>query len=183
MTDAPHPAVGSAVEPAGEASDGAAGVSHPTASVRQASETWESLFRAQVGIMQRIRQDPAFKDLPIREYDVLFNLSRCPTGWTRLNELNHYLLISQPSLSRMVDRLEARHLVRRRPAASDHRGVELALTEEGRALQRRIGAGHVQRIREVLAPVLDPGEMDQLKALTDKINARLGTTHEGSGPA
>ncbi|AUZ87408.1 MarR family transcriptional regulator [Arthrobacter agilis] len=144
-----------------------------SASVRQASESWESLFRAQVGVMRRLRQDPVFRELPIGEYDVLFNLSRCPTGWTRLNELNHHLLISQPSLSRMVDRLEAKGLVRRRPAETDQRGVELALTDEGRALQRRIGSAHVHRIQQVLAPVLDPAEMAQLKALTDKINAAL----------
>jgi DNA-binding MarR family transcriptional regulator len=142
--------------------------------MRQASETWESLFRAQVGVMRRIRRDPVFKELPIGEYDVLFNLSRCPTGWTRLNELNHQLLISQPSLSRMVDRLEAKNLVRKRPAENDQRGVELSLTDEGRALQRCIGTTHVRRIHEVLAPVLDATEMEQLKALTDKINASLG---------
>ncbi|WP_306739440.1 MarR family winged helix-turn-helix transcriptional regulator [Arthrobacter sp. B0490] len=146
----------------------------PGSSVRQTSETWESLFRAQVGLMRRIRQDPVFRELPIGEYDVLFNLSRCPGGWTRLNELNHHLLISQPSLSRMVDRLEARNLVRKRPAEADQRGVELALTDEGRALQRRIGSAHVHRIQDVLAPVLDAAEMEQLRVLTDKINARLG---------
>ncbi|MFC3299661.1 winged helix-turn-helix transcriptional regulator [Arthrobacter agilis] len=149
------------------------GESRPLPSVRQSSETWESLFRAQVGVMRRIRQDPVFRELPIGEYDVLFNLSRCPTGWTRLNELNHHLLISQPSLSRMVDRLEAKNLLVKRPARNDQRGVELALTEEGRALQRQIGSSHVHRIQDVLAPVLDPDEMDQLKALTDKINAFL----------
>ncbi|MEC5198172.1 DNA-binding MarR family transcriptional regulator [Arthrobacter sp. PL16] len=143
-------------------------------SVRQSSETWESLFRAQVGVMRRIRMDPVFRELPIGEYDVLFNLTRCPTGWTRLNELNHHLLISQPSLSRMVDRLEAKGLVVKRPAQTDQRGVELALTDEGRALQRRIGSTHVHRIQEVLAPVLSTTEMEQLKALTDKINAHLG---------
>ncbi|TKV29825.1 winged helix-turn-helix transcriptional regulator [Arthrobacter sp. NamB2] len=143
-------------------------------SVRQASETWESLFRAQVGVMRRIRRDPVFRELAVAEYDVLFNLSRCPTGWTRLNELNNHLLISQPSLSRMVDRLEAKNLVQKRPAQNDQRGVELALTDEGKALQRRIGSAHVRRIQEVLAPVLDSDEMEQLKALTDKINARLG---------
>lgn len=159
--------------PAG--ADGAGGTGDPvSSSVRQASETWESLFRAQVGVMRRIRQDPVFRELPIGEYDVLFNLSRCPTGWTRLNELNNHLLISQPSLSRMVDRLEAKNLVRKRPAENDQRGVELALTDEGRALQRRIGSAHVQRIQEVLAPVLGPAEMDQLRALTDRINEGLG---------
>lgn len=143
------------------------------ARVRQSAETWESLFRAQVGVMRRIRQDPVFRELPIGEYDVLFNLSRCPTGWTRLNELNNHLLISQPSLSRMVDRLEAKNLVQKRQAHADQRGVELALTDRGRALQRRIGATHVHRIQDVLGPLLDPAEMDQLKILTDKINAGL----------
>lgn len=145
------------------------------ATIRQSSETWESLFRAQVGVMRRIRQDPVFREFPIGEYDVLFNLSRCPTGWTRLNELNHHLLISQPSLSRMVDRLEGKNLLMKRPAHDDHRGVELALTDEGRALQRCIGSSHVHRIQEVLAPLLAPEEMDQLRVLTDKINAALET--------
>ncbi|THJ66238.1 winged helix-turn-helix transcriptional regulator [Arthrobacter echini] len=145
-----------------------------TPSVRQSAETWESLFRAQVSLMRRIRQDPAFGELPIAEYDVLFNLTRRPAGWTRLNELNNHLLISQPSLSRMVDRLEAKNLLQKRPARSDQRGVEVALTDEGRALQRRIGSAHVHRIQEVLGPILDAGEMEELKSLTDRISARLG---------
>ena len=168
VPDVPDTASTTAGSGTGPRRDGTVGPS-----IRQSSETWESLFRAQVGVMRRLRQDPVFRDLPIGEYDVLFNLGRCPTGWTRLNELNHHLLISQPSLSRMVDRLEAKNLVRRRPAENDQRGVELALTDEGRALQRTIGASHVLRIQEVLAPVLDAEEMEQLRALTDKINAHL----------
>lgn len=140
---------------------------------RQASETWESLFRAQVAVMRRLRQDPAFRELPIGEYDVLFNLSRYGDAWVRLNELNHHLLISQPSLSRMVDRLEAKDLVAKRPARNDHRGVELSLTEHGRTVQRQIGSAHVRRIQETLVPCLDAEEMAQLKTLTDRINARL----------
>lgn len=137
--------------------------------VRLTAEAWESLFRAQVTVMRRLRQDPAFRQLAIAEYDVLFNLSRCPTGWTRLNELNAHLLISQPSLSRMVDRLEGKALVVRRPAEADQRGVEVALTEKGRALQRNIGSAHVQRIQEVLGPVLSSDELEQLRFLTGKI--------------
>jgi len=53
--------------------------------LKQTAETWESLFRAQVSVMRRLQRDPEFKELTMREYDVLFNLSRCPTGWTRLN--------------------------------------------------------------------------------------------------
>jgi DNA-binding MarR family transcriptional regulator len=141
--------------------------------VRLTAEAWESLFRAQVAVMKVIRQDEAFKQLGIRDYDVLFNLSRCATGWARLNELNANLLISQPSLSRMVERLEAKGLIQRRPAKNDQRGVELSLTEEGRALQKRIGTAHVRVIQETLGPVLNTEELEQLRLLTTKISAGL----------
>lgn len=141
--------------------------------LKQTAETWESLFRAQVSVMRRLQRDPEFKELTMREYDVLFNLSRCPTGWTRLNELNEHLLISQPSLSRMMDRLEGKGLVQRRPALNDQRGVELSLTDEGRAVQKRLGRIHVRGIHELLAPSLSPEELVQLKALTDKLLAGL----------
>ncbi|MCC9203469.1 MarR family winged helix-turn-helix transcriptional regulator [Arthrobacter sp. zg-Y769] len=148
---------------------------HPTNDVtaKQAAEAWESLFRVQVGVMRRLQRDPEFRELTMREYDVLFNLTRCPGGWIRLNELNEHLLISQPSLSRMVDRLQARGLVQRRPAEQDQRGVELALTEEGRAVQRRLGRIHVRGIHELLTPALDSAELDRLKELTDKVLASL----------
>lgn len=144
--------------------------------VKQAAEAWESLFRTQVGVMRRLQKDPAFKELTMREYDVLFNLTRCPTGWIRLNELNEHLLISQPSLSRMVERMEAKGLVQRRPARNDQRGVELALTEEGLETQRRLGRAHVMGIHELLSPALSDEELAQLKSLTDKVLASLAAS-------
>jgi len=143
--------------------------------VKQTAEAWESLFRAQVGVMRRLQRDPEFKELTMREYDVLFNLSRCPSGWTRLNELNEHLLISQPSLSRMVERLENKGLVQRRPARNDQRGVELSLTEEGRAVQKRLGRIHVRGIHDLLAPALSAEELVQVKELMDKLLSSLNT--------
>ncbi len=137
------------------------------------TETWESLFRTQVSVMRQLQSDPDFKQLTMREYDVLFNLTRCPTGWTRLKDLNEHLLLSQPSLSRMLDRLEARGLVTRRAAASDHRGVELSLTDEGRALQRTMGRVHVNRIRSLLEPALTAEELRELRRLTDKLRRSI----------
>lgn len=137
--------------------------------IRLTAEAWESLFRAQVAVMRRLRNDPSFKKLAIGEYDVLFNLTRCPTGWTRLNELNRNLLISQPSLSRMVERLEAKGLVQRKQAPDDQRGVMVALTDAGRELQREIGAAHVRVIHTLLGPILQTGELKQLLELTQRI--------------
>ncbi|MBD1540868.1 MarR family transcriptional regulator [Arthrobacter sp. IA7] len=144
-----------------------------TSAVRLAAETWESLFRAQVAVMRRLQSGPAFRDLAVNEYDVLFTLSRCPSGWLRLNELNDNVLLSQSSLSRLVDRLEKRGLVERQPAPNDGRGVLLKLTEEGAALQKEIGREHVRDIAELVAPALTAAEQRELLRLTEKLRASL----------
>ena len=35
--------------------------------VKETAEAWESLFRAQVGVMRRLQRDPEFKELTMRE--------------------------------------------------------------------------------------------------------------------
>jgi DNA-binding MarR family transcriptional regulator len=142
--------------------------------VRLAAETWESLFRAQVAVMRRLQSGPAFKALAVNEYDVLFTLSRCPSGWLRLNELNDNVLLSQSSLSRLVERLEKRGLVERMPAPDDGRGVLLKLTESGSELQKQIGREHVRDISALITPALTAAEQRELLRLTEKLRGSMG---------
>lgn len=144
----------------------AAPADHPsgTAPTRVAAEAWEALFRAQVAIMRRLERDDIWGELTMREYDVLFQLSRASGRALRLRELNENILLSQPSLSRMVERLEARGLVARGRVADDGRGVSVHLTDAGAACQREIGRRHVWTIRRYVGAAL--GEQD-LRALTD----------------
>ena len=100
---------------------------------REAAEAWESLFRAQVALMRRFQRDDVWGDLSIREYDVLFTLSGCADGTARLRDLGENSLLTQPSLSRMVERLELAGLVRRGPVEGDARGVAVGLTAGGLA--------------------------------------------------
>ncbi|MFJ5955134.1 MarR family winged helix-turn-helix transcriptional regulator [Paenarthrobacter sp. NPDC092416] len=150
-------------------------MSSPSASsaVRLAAETWESLFRSQVAVMRKLQSGPAFKALPVKEYDVLFTLSRCPSGQLRLNEINDKVLLSQSSLSRLVDRLEKRGLVERTTAPDDGRGVLLALTEAGSDLQKTIGREHVRDIAHLVAPALTVDEQRELLRLTEKLRASV----------
>ncbi|WP_255768324.1 MarR family winged helix-turn-helix transcriptional regulator [Pseudarthrobacter sulfonivorans] len=140
---------------------------------RLAAETWESLFRAQVAVMRRLQSGKAFKNVAINEYDVLFTLSRCPSGWLRLNELNDHVLLSQSSLSRLVERLEKRGLIVRMPAPDDGRGVLLKLTEQGADLQKEIGREHVRDISSLVGPALTAAELKELRRLTDKLRASV----------
>lgn len=139
--------------------------------VRLAAETWESLFRAQVAVMRKLQAAPAFKNIALNEYDVLFTLSRCPSGWLRLNELNDHVLLSQSSLSRLVERLEKRGYVERTPAPDDGRGVLVRLTEDGRELQKQIGREHVRDIADLVGPALSTAEQRELLRLTEKLRA------------
>ncbi|MBV1779752.1 MarR family transcriptional regulator [Paeniglutamicibacter sp. ABSL32-1] len=143
------------------------------ASLRASTAAWEALFRAQVTVMREIQKLPEFKELSTREYDVLFNLSRCPAGSSRLSDLNQHLLISQPSLSRMADRLEAKGLLSRLPDPTDQRAVLITLTEEGARLQKAMGREHVKGIHELIGTALSAEEFATLQELANKLRLHV----------
>lgn len=147
---------------------------------REAAEAWESLFRAQVALMRRFQRDDVWGDLSIREYDVLFTLAGCPDGTARLKDLGENSLLTQPSLSRMVERLELDGLVRRGPVEGDARGVAVSLTDEGARVQREIGRRHVRSIRRLVGGALDADELATLQSLTDKLRAAQATIPDPS---
>lgn len=146
---------------------------------RLATQAWESLLRSQVAVMRELHKEPVFKKVGSREYDVLFNLSTAPNGWLRMNELMDNVLLTQPSISRLVDRLQARGLVERKTAAGDRRGVLIGLTEEGAALQKEVGRAHVQNIMQVMEEGLSDEEMQTLLELTTKLRAAVAVRAAG----
>ena len=103
-----------------------------------ANDAWEALLTAHAVVMKQFAAEDIWADVSMREYDVLYTLSKCPEP-VRLTELNRHVLLSQPALSRLVDRLAERGLVRRGPDPADGRGVRLSLTDACRARQREIG--------------------------------------------
>lgn len=140
-------------------------------SPRLAVETWESLFRAQVTVMRRLQTDPVWDGLTLREYDVLFSLTKGPDEGMRLRDLNVYILLSQPSLSRMVDRLATRGLVERTSAPDDARGTLVRLTRAGRDLQRTTGRAHARAIATYVGGALDDDELATLGDLLERLRA------------
>ncbi|HWO65277.1 MAG TPA: MarR family winged helix-turn-helix transcriptional regulator [Umezawaea sp.] len=134
-----------------------------------AAESWEALFRAQSALLRRFAADDVWDPISLREYDVLFTLSRCPDHRARLRDLNREVLLSQPSLSRMVERMETAGLVTREPDRTDGRGTVVALTEAGAAMQRTVGRRHTASIRRYVGPALDDEELRTLQRLCDKL--------------
>ena len=135
----------------------------------QSVTAWEALFRAQVRVYRVLSAEFPDEQLAFSEYDVLFTISREPGREIGMRELTRNVLLSQSSVSRMVDRLVARGYVAKTDDPSDHRATRVQLTEEGFAVFRRAAQAHMASISRCLDAALDQSELAQLKALCEKI--------------
>ncbi len=133
-----------------------------------ANDAWEALLSAHAVLMKQFAAEDTWTDVSMREYDVLYTLSKCP-GPQRLGDLGRHVLLSQPALSRLVDRLADRGLVERCADPADGRGVRLSLTAAGRDLQRQVGRRHARSVARAMTAGLDPAGLRQLEALCQKL--------------
>jgi DNA-binding MarR family transcriptional regulator len=137
-----------------------------------AVDAWESLFRAQVSVLRQLNAEFPTSELSLNEYDVLFNLSRQPERRLRIRDLNRHLLLTQPSVSRLVDRLVQRELVTKQGDPGDGRGTIVTITDTGFELFRKVAVVHAESIRRRVGGVLDADELRNLTTITEKL--RLG---------
>ena len=83
-------------------------------------------------------------------------------------DLGPKLLTSRPNVVLLVDQLEERGLVRRRPVEGDRRRVRIELTPAGQRKVKAVFTKHVRRVVEVFAP-LSAAEQEQLAALCKRL--------------
>ena len=136
----------------------------------EAVDAWEALYRAQVAVLRQLLAEFPHDEVSFTEYDVLFNLWREPGHGLRIRDLNKHLLLTQPSVSRLLDRLAARGLVAKSSDPSDARGTIVTLTDTGLEVFRRIGAQHSNSIVNRMS-VLDADELRRITSLSDKLRA------------
>lgn len=136
-----------------------------------AVDAWESLFRAQVAVLRELNATFPTDEVSFTEYDVLFNLSKQPQRQSRIRDLNSRLLLTQPSVSRLIDRLVARGLVEKLNDPGDARGRIVRLTDAGFEVFRRVGVRHADTIAGLVGGALSPAELTELAALCDKLRA------------
>ena len=122
---------------------------------RLAVEAWESLFRAQHEILDEISADFHDDELGQGEYDVLLTVTRGPEMTARLRDITANMLISQPSVSRLVDRMAQRGLISKCPDPDDGRGS----SQHARSIADRMSC-------------LDDDELARLRDITAKLRAR-----------
>ncbi|GAA3765223.1 MarR family transcriptional regulator [Microbacterium kribbense] len=141
---------------------------------RLAVAAWESLFRAQHEVFDEISGDFESAPLTQAEYDVLLTVTRSPEMTARLRDVTGNMLISQPSVSRLVERMSATGLLDKLPDPEDGRGALVRATEEGASRFRALAASHARSIATRMAR-LDDAELSRLKLLTDKLRGHGGS--------
>lgn len=135
---------------------------------RLAVDAWESLFRAQHEVFAEISCDFDDTGLSQAEYDVLLTVTRGPDMTARLRDVTANMLISQPSVSRLVERMASSGLISKCADPDDGRGALVRATEAGAAAFRRVALAHGKSIAERMSQLNDD-ELAQLRDLTAKL--------------
>ncbi|MEI3847811.1 MULTISPECIES: MarR family transcriptional regulator [unclassified Microbacterium] len=138
---------------------------------RLAIDAWESLFRAQHEVFGDINDDFHDDSLSQAEYDVLLTVTRAADMTARLRDVTANMLISQPSVSRLVDRMVTRGLLTKCADPDDGRGALVTATDAGASLFRRIASAHGRAIAERMS-LLSDDELAQLRDLTAKLRKK-----------
>ena len=134
-----------------------------------AVDAWEALLRTQITLLKEFTGDFRGGPVSMPEYDVLYTLTGFPSGRARLGELADTVRLSQPGLSRLVERMESGQLVLRERDPLDGRGTLVCLTEAGREAQRTLGRRHARSIVARVGAALDPSEQAELIRLCLKL--------------
>ncbi len=134
---------------------------------------WLEFLRAHAELVYRLdRELEVGHGLSLAEYEVLAFLSEAPSGRMRPSELARQSRISPSALTRRIDRLEKRGLVRRERCPDDARGAYAVLCREGRDRLVAAAPTHVRGVRAHFVDRLDPA---QLEALATALAAVPGT--------
>ena len=140
-----------------------------------AVDAWEALLRAQITLIKEFAEDFRGGPISMPEYDVLYTLTGFPTGRARLGELAETVRLSQPGLSRLVERMEGEGLVVRERDPLDGRGTLVALADRGREAQHEMGRVHARSIVARVGSALTPAEQAELGRLCTKLRVAVPT--------
>jgi DNA-binding MarR family transcriptional regulator len=88
-----------------------------------------------------------------------------------MSSLAEWAKVSLSHLSRIVNRLEHRGLVRREPDPTDGRFSNAILTDQG--FQTIADTGHVAHVRSIVIDVLSPEQLRRLGRDADRILSRI----------
>lgn len=180
-------------EPSGEAADGAAmarvtaragymmGENVDRAWAPEHARAWEGflelsrqLRRAADGVLEPV------DGLTVSMLGIMGRLARAERRTLRQTDIAAAMGLSFSRISRLIDTLEARGLVERRPCPTDARAVNVTLTADGVALTRRAQDAVFAFVEEHFFAPLDEAEIATLADVFGRLVGRWHGALEGA---
>lgn len=150
------------------------GVSDPA--VEQAVRSYVKLLRASRAVLGRVEPMLAAQGLTTTQLGVLEAILH--KGALTHRELGRKVLTSAGNMTDVVDKLEARGLVRRVRDPNDRRLVRVELTDGGATLIKALFPRHAASIARAMAG-LKPEELIQLGDLLRRLGMEAARTADG----
>ena len=113
-------------------------------------------------------------ELTTHQYNALRILRGSHPARLACSDIAERMIERDPDITRLVDRLEKRGLVKRGRSRRDRRVVEVGITNKGLVLVRGLDA-HVQRMPKALLGQLGVERVGQLRSLLEAVISDLGT--------
>jgi DNA-binding MarR family transcriptional regulator len=134
-------------------------------------DAWQALLHAHHKITRVL-------DAELREshqltwagYDVLLRLAKATGRTLTMTELSKRIMISPSGLTRVVDGLEEKGLVKRSRSADDARVVSAALTDSGRDKVRHAAQTHLRGIRQHFTGLLSTSQLREVASALQVIS-------------
>jgi MarR family 2-MHQ and catechol resistance regulon transcriptional repressor len=145
----------------------------------------ESFFRTLRSLAECYQAFEAYSGAHVRslgltpaQFDILATLGNTPGMSCR--ELGEKTLITKGTLTGVLDRMEARGLVRRAASDADRRQVFVSLTAAGVRLFVRIFPLHAEHVRRAF-DVLSPQDLERTRELLVRLRDALREAHASAG--
>jgi DNA-binding MarR family transcriptional regulator len=134
-------------------------------------EAWRAMLLAHAGAVRAIERDVQRVGIPLTWYDVLLELDAADGRQLRMQDLSDRVVLSRTRVSRLVDEMAARGLVRKRPDADDRRSTWAVITPEGRSALRETAPAYMAGIREHFNRYLTDSERRAVARALGKVAA------------
>jgi len=145
-----------------------------TTITRKQVEAWRQLLICQARMIRLIEIELRRQNLiPLTFYDVLLQLRYAPDYTMRFRDLNGEIVMSRSALSRAIDRMVKRHLVRKLDCPEDPRGLLLQMTSDGESSLKAAWPVYRQQIERLFGRHFTETDLDFLKTKLSALNETL----------
>lgn len=134
---------------------------------------WRLLLDTTAELRRILGAELQMSNLSPADYQVLLALTEAGARPLRSAELAATIDWERSRLSHHLGRMERRGLIRRDDCATDSRGAEVSLTEDGARMFRAAAGPHMRAIKRHFADALTPEQFDALADVLQAVQNHL----------